>query len=497
MNKMSRRESGFLKFGLALSLLVPSVILAERYSDPRTPDMNSLGSIQYGLSGLRPQTNDTSSQIESMIKQIREFAKKSQQEEELYQKVGKGREKLDKLNKAISDGDAFALKTAQDRTDKVKNGENLFNGLNPIQGGISAAAVNTGNLDASCKSGVDFGGFATVANALGSEPVKYLRDKAKEFFAKKSEEAEKKETELLVKLAAKLKKEALGGEEPQDDKDYRINLPELLKKGSLAQDARIKKLNDTWEWQKEAVKDRGAKLVELVFKDLVPFLKKVRENDKEINQVVAFTRDNLQAYARASKDSAIDGLKNLVANCEANVEKAGKLIENTQQWLVAATKGQDPVTPYYDRLDQQKRLESLRCDDFSAKMEDLFGANLDTKINDMTSAKTPADILNKTMGVLTEISSSQAQAPKIIEEAGQQCQLAAKSVKNLKDRRDQAMARVTGGAPGQAGAGFGGAPTAGTSSGSGSTGGGLRGSQYNNSFVHSPRGNTSRRPGTF
>ena len=447
MNKMSRLAAVIV---LGLS---PLGVQAETYGSYSSDFNSTFPQVQSVLGpagaalGAAAKPGDPKQALQQNLDKIQKALESSEKETKWRKELGDLRDKADNLRFQKALPDIIMSNKLKQREEKSAQLKNLFAGMGATPGQINSGDLNTQNLEASCRSGVDFTQFKQFAEQMGSEPFRFLRENGQKILDEKDKAAKEAKVANLQKLF-----KAFDDRAQEDDPEAP---QQNLFAENLSQDKRLERLDAARKGKKQEVKDLRRELVRGFLGEGGFFqqLSSIEENDQKILQLAAAFADNLENYRKVTLDAGITGVQQLKANCDKNKNQVfPQAAQAAYQSLVVFHNGDED---FYARRVFQPQLEGLMdemtCTDVTGEMDNLLGSQLQTAIAGMRQQKDPKALLQSAMQAMTVIGNAQSNVGAIIKPLMNQCQTTALNVKKAQEFTQKMQGQIASAASSQGG----------------------------------------------
>ena len=435
----------FLAGITAIFFVLPSVSHAEYYNGGVNASKISsdIGSLESGLSRAQSEGRDSDGQegiaevTKERLEEIEKNLTLSQQEREWRNRNSKWRDSLDKLKTANSLPGLIDASIAGRREKQSKNLKNLFASVQATGSQINAADLDTSGLESSCQNGVDFSQFKTLNDQMSSQPFQFMRSEGLKILEESDEEIKQQKIQSLAKMAEHFESLA-----QQDNFDSARQEQASVLDENNGLESRLAGLEEDGARLKAGIRAQRQKLVKSVFTDLIPKLSQIQENDGRMAELSAIFADNLEAFRKASYDTAVAQTTQLYRNCEKIADRVGRdnplapntLLNSAYQWLVSYHQGDADFFANRQFLaGAQSMAQGMNCRNVTSQMDGLFGSNLQNVIAQLRTAQDPQTLVTGAMSALQAIGGAQAQVGAQIRPLMNQCNKAAKNEKKVKD----------------------------------------------------------------
>jgi len=438
---MRNTKVGFVA-AMAVAVL-SGAALADAYGDYSTGFSKSIAPVQssvlqsansLGRASGSSATDPSASLREQLDKDLQKAQKdieQSKKETELRGKVSGWRNDLDKIKLTRALPDILLANKLKDKERQLKDAQAFAAQLNQQTPGISPADINVNALDNACKSGVDFTQFKTLADQMGSQPGKDLKDSMQKIFSEQNKDLKAQKVESFQKVIA--------GLEAAADKDGQNDFQQDISKGGAPKlddsvENRIRKLEAVGDRQKKDIKEGRKDLLKTLV-DTVQKGAEIDANDERAAKIAGFFADNCEAYRKAIVDAAVSGAQQLKANCDKKVSDLGtNAHEGTMGAAYAWFSKTNPdqanreLVPALDDIGK-----NAHCTDVSSGLADVFGASLQAACNAVRSQTVPLAIMQGAVSAIQAVGAAQAQVGQVLQPLMGECQYAAQQHKKVKD----------------------------------------------------------------
>lgn len=371
-----------------------------------------------------------SDDLAATVDRAQKSIQRSQEESDLRGKVQKWNDDNDRKKIARTLPDILQANILKQREEEYQNAQKFFQQLQTAPG-VSGADVNVSNLESSCRSGVDFQGFKTLADQMGREPFKFLRENGQKILEEKNKAVKEARIKNLGKLFDNMEKaqaKSLNADDFQADIS-KSGADPLTRDNSL--NASIANLKFVLNAKKKEGGDLDRDLLK-VTKEFATQALQADDNASKVQQLGAFFADNLDQYVQASIDSATAGAQALNKNCADNVQKLtqfDKKAPGGESQFSRAMREVGKANPDFANNQFRSFLtqvsgDNLRCTDAVGPIEDLYGPikNVSAQVR---TAKDPRALIAAAMSAQQAVAQANANVPQALQPLMSDCQYAA------------------------------------------------------------------------
>ncbi len=431
---------------LGMSLLLSATASAEygsslgSYNSSFSSDLpkasstiNPVGSALGGKSDVA----DQEARIKASLEKSEKILERSAKESELRKKVAGANTKIEKLQTSVLSLNALQDSKLKEQQDANAAAQKFIGSLNQAQN-VDPNALNTSQMEKTCRSGVDLNQTKQFAEQLGSEPFRFLRDQGTALLEEKDQKAKEAKAASITKLFDTIEKFQAANKESEAQQS--ILQRQDLSKGDNSLDSGLKNLEAVWNKQKQQDVPAAEAEFKKTAKDTILNLSKLNanQNDKEFTQLKNFFADNAQNYLKTFMQSATQGANQLLANCEGNVDSLGRGNPlGGRSWTNSAYQfaakmnprfANDTLLPMLNQITQ-----NATCTDVSPNLQQLFGAQLQRAIELTRTSRDPKALIQNAFGTMQAIAGAQAQLGQTFQPLMDDCQYAAKQLKKMQD----------------------------------------------------------------
>ncbi len=445
---------------LGLMLMTSGVANAESYSS--LGDYNSsfsaslpkaesvIGPASAALGAAGKGTKDGIAALEASLKAS--FAKtqknleRNAKETELRQKIEGANATVAKRQSQVLSLNQVQDKALKDQVDANLAAQKLLNGVTQAQG-TNPNDANVSQLEASCRSGVDFTQAKSLMDSLGTEPFRYVKENQQQIFDDTDKAAKATKLANVTKLFENIDK-FKGQKNNAEAQQNILKQPLDFTKGDNSVETGLKNLSAVWDAQKaKDLPDSEAELTK-AFKETIVNLGQLKDNqnDPKFNSLKEFFASNAKGYLKQVRQAFIDGNTQLLANCEKNVDQLGRGNPlGSSSWTNSAYQFAAKINPTFANSTLLPMLNQMTqnatCTDESANIQNLLGSNLESSIEAARTSRDPKALIINAMGMLNAIGAAQAQIGTVLQPLMDDCQFAAKQLKKVKDYVGQVQAQ--------------------------------------------------------
>lgn len=432
MSKQSR-----MVMVIAVGLVLPRVNHAESYGggyDTATSAMQNLSSL---LSTSSSSSSPTSDKDKAKFQQIEKNLSDSKQEYANRKRNADLRKKNDQLGNEITFID---LAKGQKYNQDAQNNQNalqLVPSLSQAPQGVDTSATDTGDLEKTCSSGVDFTQFNALTNQLGSQPFQQMRDQVTQLLQAKDDKIQAQKRASIQALLKHLKETQQSKNDPTVTQEQDQTHTSVIDNPYELQN-RLKGQQQYYAQVQGSIADRQNELFQKIFGDAANA--GASKDKAKFAQARNSAMDSFEALRRQVVDAFHRSANKLKKNCEDMVDDLGRdnpqsgLMNGFYQWSLrlAQPKGEAYVNSVMPPIDSDNANLasnlSQGCPDVTSDFDNLL-APLQQAENTVRNDTDPTQAMTDAANLITNLGNAEMQVGSMVKDLKDRCNFVAKEDK--------------------------------------------------------------------